>query len=117
MKAMYLSKPSTTYAKENGIINLSFPPHTSHRLQPLDVGVFGPFKRKLKIALNNWHIMNPGKALTIYNTPKLVNIALFESFTTKRRVRRGRRTSPQRTKVPPTLHIGAPFLGQIRTYS
>lgn len=28
------------YARDNGIVYLSFPPHTTHRLQPLDVGVF-----------------------------------------------------------------------------
>lgn len=79
----HVSLEAINYAKENGIIYLSFPPHTSHRLQPLDVGVFAAFKSKLKIAFNNWHIMNPGKALTIYNIPKLVKIAYFESFTAK----------------------------------
>ncbi|XP_046975376.1 MFS-type transporter clz9-like [Vanessa cardui] len=78
----HVSLEAINYAKENGIIYLSFPPHTSHRLQPLDVGVFAALS-KLKIAFNNWHTMNPGKALTIYNTPKLVTIAYFESFTAK----------------------------------
>uniref|UniRef100_A0A2H1WYS1 SFRICE_036224 n=1 Tax=Spodoptera frugiperda TaxID=7108 RepID=A0A2H1WYS1_SPOFR len=31
-------------AKANSIIMLSFPPHCTHRLQPLDVGINGPFK-------------------------------------------------------------------------
>lgn len=79
----HITLEAINYAKENGIIYLSFPPHTSHRLQPLDVGVFGPFKSKLKTAFNNWHIMNPGKAVSIYNIPKLVKIAYFESFTAK----------------------------------
>ena len=30
-------------AKENNSILFSLPPHTTHKLQPLDVGVFGPF--------------------------------------------------------------------------
>lgn len=33
------------FCKENTIICLCMPPHTSHLLQPLDVGVFGPLKR------------------------------------------------------------------------
>ena len=33
-------------AKENGLRLLTFPPHCSHKLQSLDVGVYGPFKRK-----------------------------------------------------------------------
>ena len=32
-------------AKKHGITLFVFPPHTTHLLQPLDVGVFGPFKR------------------------------------------------------------------------
>jgi DDE superfamily endonuclease/Tc5 transposase DNA-binding domain len=32
-------------ARENNIILFCLPPHTTHKLQPLDVGVFGPFQR------------------------------------------------------------------------
>ena len=32
-------------AEANNIIILCLPPHTTHKLQPLDVGVFGPFQR------------------------------------------------------------------------
>jgi len=32
------------YAKENNIVTLCMPAHSSHRLQPLDVGCFGPLK-------------------------------------------------------------------------
>src|ERR1700761_61426 len=33
------------YCKENNIITLCMPPHSSHILQPLDVGCFGPLKK------------------------------------------------------------------------
>lgn len=71
------------YARDNGIVYLSFPPHTTHRLQPLDVGIFGPFKAKLKTAFNDWHVNNPGKTLNIYNLPQLAKLAYFESFNGK----------------------------------
>lgn len=32
-------------AVKAGIEIFALPPHTSHRLQPLDVGVFGPLQR------------------------------------------------------------------------
>jgi hypothetical protein len=32
-------------AQDHNIILFSLPPHTTHKLQPLDVGVFGPFQR------------------------------------------------------------------------
>ena len=31
-------------ARDKGIVRYTFPPHTTHLLQPLDVGVFGPLK-------------------------------------------------------------------------
>jgi hypothetical protein len=53
------------YAKENGIVLLTFPPHCSHALQPCDVSVFGPFKRALRSSHNDWIQMNPGKRISI----------------------------------------------------
>ena len=36
------------YCRNNGIHVVFFPPHCSHRLQPLDVSVFGSFKAALR---------------------------------------------------------------------
>ena len=33
-------------ARENGVVMLCFPPHTIHRLQPLDRCFFGPLKKR-----------------------------------------------------------------------
>lgn len=49
----HISIEAIDYARENWIVYLTFPPHTSHKLQPLDVTVFGPFKAKLKVAFND----------------------------------------------------------------
>jgi hypothetical protein len=35
----------TNYARDNNIVLLYLPPHTTHRLQPLDVGIFGPLAK------------------------------------------------------------------------
>ena len=40
----HLSIAVLNFTKDNGITMLSFPPHTSHKLQPLDRSVYGPFK-------------------------------------------------------------------------
>ncbi|XP_047139062.1 uncharacterized protein LOC124814980 [Hydra vulgaris] len=63
-------------AKEDGIVMLSFPSQYSHKLQPLDVSVFGPFKKYLSVAQDAWLRNNPGKAITIYDTPKIVSDSL-----------------------------------------
>ncbi|KAJ8970548.1 hypothetical protein NQ314_001164 [Rhamnusium bicolor] len=71
------------YVRDNGIVFLSLHPHTSHKMQPLDVGVFGPFKGKCKKAFNDWHLNHPGRTVTIYDIPSLTKTAFFESFTLK----------------------------------
>lgn len=63
-------------AKENGVVMLSFPPHCSHKLQPLDVSVFGPFKTYLSGAQDSWMRNNAGKTMSIYDIPSLVRTAL-----------------------------------------
>lgn len=74
--ASHLSVDMINYCRENGIILLSFPPHTSHKLQPLDRSVYGPFKRFYNAAADSWMKNNPGKTMVIYNIPSLVKVAL-----------------------------------------
>lgn len=62
-------------AKANGIVLLTIPPHTSHRLQPLDRSVYGPFKAAYNRAMDGWLRSNPGKTVTIYDIPSVVNEA------------------------------------------
>lgn len=64
------------YCKENGIIVLSLPPHTSHKLQPLDRSVFGPFKKAVNTQCDNWVTNNPGTTMTIYHIPSIIKTAL-----------------------------------------
>lgn len=68
----HLNVETLNLAKENGVVMLSFPPHCSHKLQPLDVSVFGPFKKYCAAAQDTWLRNNPGKTLTIYDIPKIV---------------------------------------------
>lgn len=79
----HLSIDVLNFCKENGIVLLSFPPHTSHRLQPLDLSVYGPFKRFYFSAVDNWLISNAGKTITIYDIPSLVNTAFSSAMTPK----------------------------------
>ncbi|CAD6230309.1 GSCOCG00006748001-RA-CDS [Cotesia congregata] len=68
----HLHVETLNVAKENGIVMLTFPPHCSHKLQPLDVSVFGPFKKYCAAAQDKWLKENPGNSLTIYHIPKIV---------------------------------------------
>lgn len=40
----HVSLESYNFCRDNGIVMVALPPHTSHRTQPLDVSFFGPFK-------------------------------------------------------------------------
>jgi hypothetical protein len=50
-------------AKENGVVLLSFPPHTSNKLKPLDRSMYGPFKKFVNNASDAWLRSNPNDNL------------------------------------------------------
>ena len=52
------------YARENGIILLSLPPHTTHKLQPLAVSVFKAVETYNDEAITKWLRNHPGRAVT-----------------------------------------------------
>lgn len=65
----HLSIKSLDYCKDNGIIVFSLPPHCSHKLQPLDRSVFGPFKKRVNTACDNFVSSHVGVTMTIYHIP------------------------------------------------
>ena len=65
--ASHVSYDTINVAKQHGIILLTLPPHCSHRLQPLDVSVYGPFKFFYNTFLKNYMLAHPGQTVTIYN--------------------------------------------------
>ena len=77
----HVSMASVQLAKQNGLNILTIPPYTSHRLQPLDRSVFGPLKSRYNQAMDEWMRSNPGKIVTIYNIPALINKAYLAAFT------------------------------------
>ena len=76
----HLSLEAIQFARKNGIIMLSFPPHCSHRLQPLDVSVFGPLKKRMSQSQSNWHRNNPGRPISIYDIGNIICDPWKESF-------------------------------------
>lgn len=78
----HISLPGIDYARENGIIILTFPPHCSHKLQPLDVTVYSSFKGCYNTQVTNrLTIEKPGTPLSIYDIAGLVGKAFPQSFT------------------------------------
>jgi hypothetical protein len=77
----HISIESISYAKENGIVLLSFPPHCSHKLQPLDRSVYGPLKKYYNSACDAWLLQNPGKCMTIMEIAGRVGQSLPQATT------------------------------------
>ncbi|CAE1267328.1 unnamed protein product [Acanthosepion pharaonis] len=61
------------HARENGVLLLTLPSHTSHRLQPLDRAVYGPFKKAYNATMDGWIRSHPGRTVTIYDIPTIVS--------------------------------------------
>ena len=55
------------YASQNGVVMLAQPPHTTHRLQPLDVGFFKPLQTYYDQFIERWLLNHPRR--TIYRVP------------------------------------------------
>lgn len=77
----HISFRAVDFAKRNGIVLVTIPPHTSHRLQPLDKTVYGPFKSYYNRALDGWMRSHPGKTASIYNIAGCVNEAFMSAMT------------------------------------
>ena len=47
----YVSIDGINFAKANGILLVTFPPHCGHKLQPLDSTIYGPLKKYSRILI------------------------------------------------------------------
>nr|XP_012149906.1 PREDICTED: uncharacterized protein LOC105663718 [Megachile rotundata] len=66
-------------ACEYGIIMLSFPAHTTHRLQPLDKSFFKSLKANYNEASSTWLRTNPGNTIKQSIVSELLGIAYSKS--------------------------------------
>ncbi|RUS72105.1 hypothetical protein EGW08_020131 [Elysia chlorotica] len=81
--ASHCSTQVIDFARENHITLLSFPPHCSHEMQPLDKTVYGPFQKFYDNAVDLWvrKPENVGKQMSIHSVPQMVSYAYPKAFT------------------------------------
>lgn len=79
----HISVDAIKLCREKGIVLLSFRPHTTHIIQPLDVAVFGPFKSYLATAHHDWMLSNPAKVVTIRHLARMAKLANEQASTIK----------------------------------
>ena len=71
-----------SFAAENDVIVFVLPPNTTHLTQPLDKGVFGPFKIHWRRVCHDFQVSHQGKVVNEYNFCCLLSKAWLESMTT-----------------------------------
>ena len=71
---------------------MGFPAHTTHLLQPLDVGVFGPIKFKFRSITASGALRSKHLAVNKARFPQVLNYAM-QQVCTKKRVRESFRDS------------------------
>ena len=76
----HLGLEIVTLAEKHGLAILTFPPHCSHRLQPLDVTVFGLFKTFYNRFADAWMTTNPRRSISIYEIAELSGAAFSKAF-------------------------------------
>lgn len=79
----HVSVKAITLANKVGVFMVTFYPHTSHKMQPLDRTVFGPSKTYYHRVITDWMCTpgNQGKPLTIYDVAECAGKAYGKAFT------------------------------------
>jgi len=62
-------------ARDNGVILLCFPPHCTHRLQPLDVGLMKPLSVYYDKEITNWLRSHPGEVVNLKHVAEIFGLA------------------------------------------
>lgn len=68
-------------ARDNGVHIISFPPHCTHRLQPLDVAFMKPLSVYYGDETKRWLRTNPGRIITQFQIAELVGKAFERAAT------------------------------------
>ena len=88
-------------ARENGVYLLSCPPHTTHRMQPLDVSFFKSLKSWYNIEVEIYLRSSNGKTVKVYLVSKLVGKAFVKAATMESAVNGFRKAG----LWPPNRHV------------
>jgi hypothetical protein len=68
-------------ARENGVSIVCLPPHSTDRMQPLDVAFMKPFKTYYAREMANWMAAHPGRTVTAFQIAHLMGQAYIKAGT------------------------------------
>lgn len=74
------------YAKQHGVVLLRFPPHCSHRLQPLDVSFMKPLSVFYDAEVSAWLRTDHSRVVSVFQIAKLFENAFIKTATIARAI-------------------------------
>lgn len=66
-------------ARQHHVVLLCFPPHCTHRMQPLDVALMAPLSTYYSQEVAKWQQHHPGRPVTIYQVAELFGSAFLKA--------------------------------------
>lgn len=96
-------------AREKCVVLLCFPPHTTHRLQPLDVSLMAALSIYYSSEVQRWMQLHPGRPLNIAQIGKLFETAYMKAASVQTTVNGFRKTgihllNPDKLLTGPQMH-------------
>ena len=88
----HISLTLADWAKKRNVIPFVLPPHSSHLTQPLDVGVFGPFKNMYNRECATFMQKHPGLCITKYDIVSLTCSPYLKSLSPQNLISAFRKT-------------------------
>ncbi|XP_063911278.1 uncharacterized protein LOC135128298 [Zophobas morio] len=82
----HVSLEAYIFCRENFIVVLSIPPHTSHRMQPLDIAFYGPLKTAFRKECDLFMKSHALQKITPYDVASIFNKAYCDTATIQKGV-------------------------------
>ncbi|KAJ4440034.1 hypothetical protein ANN_08165 [Periplaneta americana] len=83
----HITLENVQYCRENSIHLLSLPPHSSHKMQPLDRCYFKSLKDFYSTYCDQWMMSNPGRVITQFQVAQLFGKAYLKNSTAEKAVK------------------------------
>lgn len=74
------------YAREHGISLVTLPPHTTHKMQPLDRTYFKSLKCAYRSECDSWMVANPGQRISFFQVAAIFGRAFLRTATADKAV-------------------------------
>jgi len=73
--ASHKTLEAVEYGRTHGIVMISFPPHSTHHMQPLDRTFFGPLKMQYHKECDKWMTQHVGQRISPFQLAELFGLA------------------------------------------